>query len=570
MIATQQKYIVRLTRTPVYENILLQRKIAKEQEYEREYLEWRRKQDELDAITIAEQEREIDEELARIQAEKKSQVPATASTWVKDATSKAVLKIEDVLAEDENKQQVLEFVSGQSKKKTIFKKRRVQSKKPKKQVVEKTVVDFSQFEADTDLKNQISKAVEKQKDEEEKKEKEREEKKDEKQDEDDEEEEIIPYSLVISNKNRMTDQEFAKHLGLDAMMFVKQKEEEEKKFKADRQKRREELEKIREEKKKAEEEKKKLKEEEQKKLENQRKKQTKLLKKEEEEKRKRIEEEKRLAKLRKPCKCVLKRTMCEDEKCGFAHTFEAYAPIACKIKKCVNMRCWYMHSNEDKETMCQRMRLFGRKPVLVVRSAPWVGYKPVSSEAPAFEFKVQVPVTPITPSIPIKRKAFRFCSHSLKNKCYHKSCGFAHCFEEMDFCGFGERCKHIATCQYKHPQDTTVELFNKRTGQNIPDIKQVQAQPQQPQQPKPQQPQGAPLKFKFCIHFSKNPTACPKGKACGFAHCYTDLTMCRYGNRCKDLYGGTRGSCILRHQCDVTPLHYTTRTGFKIPQHMAN
>lgn len=60
----------------------------------------------------------------------------------------------------------------------------------------------------------------------------------------------------------------------------------------------------------------------------------------------------------KMCSHMLEKGICERNKCSFAHTIEQLRPLKCKYDdKCINERCTFIHTREDKDEYCKRMNI---------------------------------------------------------------------------------------------------------------------------------------------------------------------------------------------------------------------
>ena len=58
------------------------------------------------------------------------------------------------------------------------------------------------------------------------------------------------------------------------------------------------------------------------------------------------------------CKNILERGECKRGKCTFAHTIDQLRPVKCKYdNKCVNKKCTFIHSKENKDQYFKRLNI---------------------------------------------------------------------------------------------------------------------------------------------------------------------------------------------------------------------
>jgi hypothetical protein len=160
-------------------------------------------------------------------------------------------------------------------------------------------------------------------------------------------------------------------------------------------------------------------------------------------------------------------------------------------------------------------------------------------------------------------KKTKFCRRWLGSGCCKvASCGFAHSFDEMGFCLFGEACKYRDTCTFRHPNESQ-QVYCQRVGVTLPNVEAVKQEVKK-EVVKAKTPidksQANIKKTKLCSMMMQG--KCVKA-GCTYAHSYGELTYCLYGSNCRY----KNGKCFFRHEGEDVR-NFMNRTGIMVPIHM--
>ena len=148
---------------------------------------------------------------------------------------------------------------------------------------------------------------------------------------------------------------------------------------------------------------------------------------------------------------------CFRKICNFAHHFDEMG--LCQFDTECNRfdTCPFKHSKETAMSFVKRTGQPIPHHLLFHISEP----------------KPQPKRVPMPTYIPYEDKSdtkhkMKMCTLHIEGKCRRTICNFAHYFEEMGFCMYGDNCRNLLKpCIFRHPHESGVQ-YSKRTGMKIP------------------------------------------------------------------------------------------------------
>jgi hypothetical protein len=308
----------------------------------------------------------------------------------------------------------------------------------------------------------------------------------------------------------------------------------------------------------------------------------------------------------------LRKGICTIENCKYAHNIEEYEPVSCsyghdcKFMMNKHKPCKFRHPDESKLSILKRLNMKFPEPVLTPTPTPtptpvpspsltsksWgiivrhrsSSFKDIMEEQSRGDEGLTLPPEPTSVLNSERTKAFevltsknivpsitktKLCNNTL---CDNRACTFAHHFNEMAYCIFGESCKKMINgkpCMFRHVSETADE-FSTRTGIAIPMDKPVKKE----EHIKCKRTQAfemlssdnlskAIVKTKLCNYMMDKGCTRP---ACKFAHHFNEMAFCAFGETCK-FKDHNYKPCLFRHAGE-TSSEFSTRTGIHIPKNM--